>query len=325
MDELQSSIAGVQEQPKSAPVADSQPARQFALLRRVRPLMVLAAIAGAILIAVLRGNADSHRIVSPDSENIPNALGSFPASAPGIAPGTRQLDRMKPQNQAETLLELAVAHNEGAIRQISSRVSRWQGKLKWDSQMAALTSAALQSNDMRVRQSGIKTELAAYGLLQNSASFEYLFRISASPDHTRKIWALWALGLLGNRNVETGRVLQVLTAHLKDADDDSRHWAVEGLALVGDGETISLLLTVLHDDPSPVVREAAARSLAQSGMFTNEQRTGAIPRLLNYTDDSSLDPQTHNWAFQALADITQQSLPNDSRVWRSWYEKTGAQ
>jgi hypothetical protein len=45
--------------------------------------------------------------------------------------------------------------------------------------------------------------------------------------------------------------------------------------------------------------------------------------LLNYTDDPSLDTQTHDWAFQALADITRQSLPNDARVWRSWYENQG--
>jgi hypothetical protein len=323
MDVLQSSTAGAPERLKSAPMAGSQPAPHIALLRKVRPLMVLAAISSAILIAVLRGNADSHRIVSPDSENILNTLGEV-SPTDAVVPSSHQLNRMKPQKQAEMLLELAVAHNEDAIRQISSRVNRWQGRLKWDSEMAALTSAALRSNDMQVRQSGISMELAAYGLLQNAASLDYLLRVSASPDHARKIWALWSLGLLGNRNVETARVLQILTEHLKDTDDDSRHWAVEGLALVGDGEAIPVLLNALHDDPSPVVREAAARSLAESGMFTNAQRMAAIPRLLNYTDDSALDTQTHNWAFQALADITRQSLPNDSRVWKNWYERTGA-
>jgi HEAT repeat protein len=75
----------------------------------------------------------------------------------------------------------------------------------------------------------------------------------------------------------------------------------------------------MHDDPSALVRERAACSLAESGMFTPEQRRTAVPQLLNYTDDPALDAQTHGWAFQALSDITHQRLPNDSAAWRSWY------
>jgi HEAT repeat protein len=232
-----------------------------------------------------------------------------------------QLDRLKPQKQAETLLELAVGRSNGAVEQISSRVDRWQGKLQWDSQMATLTTAALNSNDMRVRESGIEVELAAYGLAKNSASLDYLMKTADSSDHAQKIWALWALGLMGNRGVETGRVVEVLSFHLKDSDLDSRRWAVEGLALVGTSETIPLLLEVMHDDAAPSVRERAACSLAESGMFTPEQRLSAVPQLLNYTDDPSLDAQTHALAFQALADITHQRLPHDSAAWRSWYEK----
>jgi HEAT repeat protein len=188
--------------------------------------------------------------------------------------------------------------------------------------MATLTTAALNSNDIRVRESGIEVELAAYGLSKNSASLEYVLKSAESHDHAQKIWALWALGLMGNRGVETPRVVQAMTAHLKDSDEDSRHWAVEGLALVGTSETIPFLLTAMHDDASPRVREQAACGLAQSGMFTREQRLSAVPQLLNYSSDPSLDAQTHAWAFQALADITGQRLPNDSAAWRSWYEST---
>jgi len=131
---------------------------------------------------------------------------------------------------------------------------------------------------------------------------------------------LWALGLLGNRGVETGRVVEVLSSHLKDSEEDSRRWAVEGLALAGTSETVPVLLQVMHDDPAPSVRELAACSLAESGMFTPEQRMSAVPQLVNYTDDSSLDAQTHAWAFQALGEITHERLPNDSAAWRNWYE-----
>jgi len=242
------------------------------------------------------------------------------ASAPSAPKESRQLDRLKPQTQAETLLEQAVRHSDGAVDQISSRVDRWQGKVKWNPRIATLATAALNSSDMRVRESGIEVELAAYGLGKNAASLGYLLRTVESSDHDQKIWALWALGLMGNRGVATDRVTQVLTTHLKDSDEDSRHWAVQGLALVGGIQTIGALLRIMHDDPSPIVRQDAACSLAQSGMFTRDERLTAVPQLLSYSDDPALDAQTHTWAFQALTDITHQRLPNDSAAWRSWYE-----
>jgi hypothetical protein len=69
-----------------------------------------------------------------------------------------------------------------------------------------------------------------------------------------------------------------------------------------------------------MVRERAACSRAESGMFTHDQRMTAVPQLLNYTDDPALDAQTRGWAFQALTDITHQRLPRDSAAWRNWYE-----
>jgi HEAT repeat protein len=231
---------------------------------------------------------------------------------------------MKPQRQAEALLEQAVGHSDTAVDQISSLVDHWQGRVQWTPQIANLTTAALNSDDMRVRQSGIEVELAAYGLAKNSASLEYVLRTAESPDHARKIWALWALGLMGNRGVGTDRVVWALTAHLKDADEDSRRWAVEGLALAGATETIEPLLRTMHDDPSPNVRERAACSLAESGMFTGEQRLSAVPQLVNDTDDPSLDAQTHAWASQALSYITHQHFGNDPNAWRAWYNSTKA-
>jgi hypothetical protein len=112
----------------------------------------------------------------------------------------------------------------------------------------------------------------------------------------------------------------VLTAHLKDSDEDARRWAVEGLALVGTTPTIVPLLEAMHNDPSAMVRERAACSLAESGMLSHEQRLAAVPQLISYSDDPALDAQTHAWAFQALADITKQRLPNDSTAWRNWYQ-----
>jgi HEAT repeat protein len=338
MDVQPSSLREQGEALKAAPVAGVQPTPDYgtvssgsgipahaphsAWLRHgARSLVFLVAIAVAILVVVLTGRSSTPPVAWSDLENLAPARGDAAASSLNL----RQLDRLKPQKQAEALLEMAVAHSDGAISQISSRVHRWQGRLKWDSEMATVTTAAMHSNDMQVRQSGIDVELVAYGLARNSASLQYLLKTADSADHGQKIWALWALGLMGNRGVEPARVLQVLAAHLKDADEDSRHWAVEGLTLIGADETIPLLLSVMHDDSSLLVREAAACGLAQSGMFTHNQRMSAIPQLLNYSDDPSLDAQTRTWAFLALADITHQRLPNDSTAWRGWYRESSVQ
>lgn len=276
----------------------------------------------AQLIAVVVGMVTA-LIAGTLSKTHPNWPRTAPVQ-PAEVRDSSQLDRMKPQKQAETLLEQAVAHSDGAVEQISSRVDRWHGKVEWNTQIASLTTAALNSDDMRVRESGVEVELAAYGLSKNSASVEYLLNTAESPDHRQKIWALWALGLMANRGVDTGRITARLASHLKDSDEDSRRWAVESLAVAGTDEGIPALLATLHDDASPLVRERAACSLAESGMFTPEQRRITIPTLLNYTDDASLDAQTQGWAFQALGDITHQHLPRDSAAWRSWYQQSVA-
>jgi hypothetical protein len=288
--------------------------------RRTSRAGVFVAITLGVLTAIAVSKAPGGRNARPRFKGTtsPSATAANPSKDP------RQIDSMKPQNQAETLLEMAVGNSDGAAQQISSRVDRWQGKLQWTSQISNLTTAALNSNDRQVRESGIEVELAAYGLAKNSASLDYLLKCAESSDHSQKIWALWALGLMGNRGVGADRAVQVLTAHLKDPEEDSRRWAVEGLALVGSTATVPVLLETLHNDSSPSVRERAACSLAESGMLTHEQRMSAVPQLLNDTDDPALDAQTHGWAFQALHDITHQRLPNDSAAWRSWYESTQA-
>lgn len=277
----------------------------------LRSAHLIAAVVGMVA-ALIVGMTKAHPIW-------PNSVPSH-SSEPASARDLPQIDRMKPQKQAETLLELAVGHSQGAVEQISSRVDRWNGKVEWNSQIASLTTAALNSNDMRVRESGVEVELAAYGLAKNAASLEYLLKSVDSPDHSQKIWALWALGLMANRGVESERIVGMLTDHMKDDDQDSRRWAVEGLAVAGSDQAIQPLLATMHDDSSPLVRERAACSLAESGMFTQGQRMTAVPQLLNYTEDPSLDAQTRGWAFQALGDITHQRLPRDPAAWRRWYE-----
>jgi hypothetical protein len=230
------------------------------------------------------------------------------------------LEHETPQRQAEVLLERAVNHYEGANDQIATRVESWWGKLKFTPQFNALITTALNSNDLRVRAAGIELDLAAMGAIKSPATIERLAQHAKDGPSSQRVWALWELGLLGNRGVEPQRVNEILVSQLQDPDPEVRHWAVEGLAYLGTNETIAPLLKAFHDDSSAMVRERAACSLAQSGMLTQEQRRSVIPQLLEYADDAALDAQTHGWVYQALRDITGQTLPNDSSSWRSWYE-----
>jgi HEAT repeat protein len=236
----------------------------------------------------------------------------------------QNLDRQPVQKQAELLLERAINHYDGATDQIAARVERWRlRRLKLTQHLNSLLTAAFNSNDLRVRAAAIEIDLAAINVAKVPSNVEVFEKEAESSDKSVRNWGLWTLGLLGNRGVDTERVTQVLIAHLRDSDQDARHWAVEALALVGTDEIIPPLLQTFHDDPSPMVRERAACSLAQSGMLTEQQRRTAIPELLKFADDPALDAQTHTWVFHALRDITGQNLPNEAAAWRNWYSSAG--
>ncbi len=283
---------------------------------------IIVGVVLAVLVSVGRGSGLRGKVT------ISRALQTKSSASAVLS--DRDLDRQVPQKQAEILLERAVSSSDGtaALIQIDSHLGAWRGKLKMDEQLGQLTTAALNSNDQTLRSSAIEVQLAAYGLTKSESTVDALVRQADSSDHAQKIWALWTLGLLGNRGVGTDRVVQVFVKHLKtsvpNSDEDARRWAVEGLALVGSTSTIVPLLNAMHDDPSPLVRERAACSLAESGMLTHDQRLAAVPQLINYSDDPTLDQQTHAWAFQALADITKQHLPNDSGAWRNWFQTSVA-
>jgi HEAT repeat protein len=158
---------------------------------------------------------------------------------------------------------------------------------------------------------------------KTSSSIDQFAAQVDSGDQKTQVWALWTLGLLGNRGVEPERVAEILKAHAHDSNENVRYWTVEGMAYLGTDEVIPVLLQIFHDDSSPTIRERAACGLAQSGMLSEQQRRSAVPQLLAFADDTSLDAQTHTWVYQALRDITGQSLPNDPSSWRNWYANHG--
>ena len=233
------------------------------------------------------------------------------------------LDSMEPQAQAEFLLERAINHYQGANEQIAARANRWRGSITLNKRLNGLFVTALNSDDLRVRAAAIELNLAALDIKKAAATIEQLEPDARSGAQGPRANALWRIGLLGNRGVEPERAFQILVGSIHDENVNVRYWAVEGLAYLGTEDTIAPLLAVFHDDPSPLIRERAACSLAQSGMLSSKQRLSAVPRLLDYADDPSLDDQTRSWVFQALRDITGQSLPRDAAAWRAWHATRG--
>ncbi len=285
---------------------------------------MLFAVAAGILLAVPFAYSPARGAFSQIAQWL-TARHSLTASNPVVL-SQQDLERLgdeKPQQQAEFLLERAVNHYTGASDQITARAAGWQAKLKLTPQLNSLLTTALNSDDLRVRAAAIDVDLAALGLKKTPETVEKLTRKAESGPQSQRVWALWEMGLLASRGVEPERVTQILVHHLQDPNPEVRHWAVEGLAYAGTDNAIVPLLKAFHDDPSPMVRERAGCSLAQSGMLKEDQRRKAVPQLLDFAGDKSLDAQTQGWVYQALRDITRQSLPNDAAAWRNWYESAG--
>jgi HEAT repeat protein len=281
----------------------------------------LIAVAAGALLGFAFLNGGTARAAWTEISQYLSLQGKPEPASPAImsAHELEKLDQQSAQRQAELLLERAINHYEGANDQIAARSDSWHGHLKLSAQLNSLITTGLNSNDLRVRAAAIEVDLAAMNVPKTAENMESLIRQAESGAQSQRIWALWTVGLLGNRGVVPERANQVLVAQLQDPNPEIRHWAVEGLAYLGTNEAIAPLLQIFHDDPSPMVRERAACSLAQSGMLAQEQRRSVIPQLLNYADDAALDAQTHTWVYQALRDITGQNLPDDSSAWRSWY------
>jgi hypothetical protein len=229
------------------------------------------------------------------------------------------LAEQSPQSQAELLLERAINHYRGANDQIAARVDSWRGRITLGGRLNNLFVTAINSDDLTVRVAGIEIDIAARDLIKESSTVDRLEPVARLGEQGPRANALWDLALLGNRGVEPDRVAQILVSSIHDQNVNVRYWAVEGLAYLATDAAIAPLLDVFHDDASPMIRERAACGLAQSGMFSAEQRRTAVPRLLDFAQDGALDAETRTWVFQALRDITGQSLPHDATVWRKWY------
>ena len=246
-----------------------------------------------------------------------------PALVPASHPRANNADmeaitHLPPQKQAERLLEFAVRRPDQSLGLIHKNLDSWRGHLEETDQLFHLVLAALDSDDPRVRVAAVEIDLVANNLRKSPQSLAKLLnQIHNDPDG--RYLALWRLGALGNRGVEPATVLSTLLRYSRDSNQQTRFWAVEGLAMLGTEESIGPLLSILAHDPAAKIRERAATNLARSGMLTGEQRLTAVPQLLNLLDDDSVEPATQDLVYSSLQTITGASFGRDPGAWRDWW------
>ena len=231
---------------------------------------------------------------------------------------TEEISHLAPQQQAERLLELAIQQPDPSLGLIHRNLTSWRGHLEDSDHLFHLVMEALNSNDPRVRVAAVEIDLAANNLVKAPESTEKLQRQIQSGSNERYM-ALWRLGALGNRGVEPAEAFRTLKLYTQSRTQEARFWAVEGLAMLGNKESIDTLLDLLARDPAQQIRQRAANALSRSGLLTGEQRLTAVPQLLNLLDDDSLDAATQSLVSSTLEAITGASFGKNATAWRDWW------
>ena len=282
------------------------------------PLAVLSTVAGYQFAGLENNWLKAAPVRAADSAPAA-ALVSAPAAANSKTDSDiEEISHLMPQEQAERLLEMAIHHPYPSVDLIQKNLELWRGHLEDTNRLFHLVLAAMDADDLRVRTAALEIDLAANHLNKSTESIgKLLHEIHSSADG--RYLALWRLGELGNRGLEPATVLSTLLRYTHDANQQTRFWAVEGLAMLGTEESIDPLLSILAEDPSAQIRERAACNLARFGMLSEELRFSAIPHLLNLLDDDSLDEATQDLVFASLQVITGASLGRDAKAWRDWW------
>ena len=169
---------------------------------------------------------------------------------------------------------------------------------------------AINSDDLRVRAAGIEVDIAARNLEKSAETVDRLEPIARTAEQGPRANALWDLGLIGGRGVAPERVAEILLDSVHDPNVNIRYWAVEGLAYLGTDDTVEPLLGIFHDDPSPMIRERAACSLAQSGCSIANSATMRCR-------SSSTTPETLHSTIRRAAGCSRHSAILPASLWRT--------
>jgi hypothetical protein len=232
---------------------------------------------------------------------------------------SRRLDRSA-QAEAEQLLTKVAAGDSEAADLVLVQSPTWTGTTSRTPTADQQILTALNLPNLHAREAAVQAELALDAVPLSDAGLKMLEQAVGNP--SQRVWALWMLGALGNRGVDPVHTAKIIETYLADPEVNVRASAVNGLAILATDETVPMLLDRFRNDPSPVVQERAACGLAESGMYTREQRMTAAASLVGWVDDSTLSAGQRAWTAQALGDISGQHFGNDSAAWRNWYEST---
>ncbi len=294
--------------------------RWFSYLLAVAAVALLSTLTGffaARFQGAFRNWLKIHPVVAADSHQAAPALASTPQLHAKDS-DVEAIAHLAPQQQAEHLLELAIKQPDLSLSLIHRNLTSWRGRLEDSDRLFRLVLQALNSEDPRVRVAAVEIDLAANNLAKSPGSVEKLQRQIQSGTEER-FTALWRLGALGNRGVEPTEAFHTLKLYAHHRNQEMRFWAVEGLAMLGNDKAIDELLDLLAHDRAAQIRQRAANGLSQSGLLTGEQRLTAVPQLLNFLDDDSLDATTQNLVYTALEAITGASFGKNAGAWRDWW------
>ena len=305
--------------------ADNHRMRTNANRLRFRPGLLAVAFVGAsftsppwIAAQELPGEIAGHKVPVP-GEKVEGTTAKLSEVEAEMVAG------MAPQAQAERLLQYAISHHVGATDEVKARVNRWRGAITITPSLETLLDVARNGDDLRVRAAAIEIELAAMNIAKTSAQVDALLQpIAASPKDARQ--EIYILGLLANRGVETDRLHYELRVLTRSEEDLVRYQAYAAIANIGTDETVADLVEGFHHDPSFAVRiNGGGCGLAHCGMLTRAQRMLAVPGLIEMVEDKALASVDVSYAYRALREITDETLPDAAQPWREWYAAHGAE
>jgi len=236
----------------------------------------------------------------------------------------QHLQTLPEQAQAEELLDRAIRHDTLALDLFEQNIGVWHD-LKRTANMNELERRSQFSTDLRVRYANADLNLAINGVAKTEASADQLIA-QAQADPTHRAYYVFSMGMLAGRGVAYDRIYPILVDYAKnDSNPQVRQWAVEGMRYLGSDEALDQLFDSFTHDPSDAVRNRAGCNVSDCGNFMRKQRMRMVPKLIDLATDSQTTPQMRNWAFMALREITDQSLPADPSAWQDWYTQHGAE
>ncbi len=227
--------------------------------------------------------------------------------------------------RAHFALQLAINQVDGAADYVIANAASWQSGLDArDETLRRLVGVAVDSPRLETRMAAYELSLAAAQLPKDAASVDQLEKRLRNDASNSAAFALWHLGALGSRGIERERIYADLEAASRAGDENTRLWAVNGLAVFGGEATVPVLLEHAAHDPSANVAERAFCALAASGTLHIAERYAAIPGLVDIAAASAPTDPRHGWSFQALREISgMYDVADDVGAWRQRLDEAG--